>query len=125
MPIVEIKASLPIEPRTMSRMISEMRNLGGKTLNCPPGNIWVLFQQFQSEFHFGGIALPEDTSARLPTAIVSVRANEGRTSKEKENFVLEIERAIALGLSIPASKIWIHYQEMKPQDIWMNGAFGH
>ncbi len=100
-------------------MLSEIQDTGAEALQCARENIWVTFQELLSDCYL------QDKTAQRPQKnshppIVIVRAQVGRTAAQKETFVRGISKAVARGLLIAEGNVWIHYQEISPNDVWFN-----
>jgi phenylpyruvate tautomerase PptA (4-oxalocrotonate tautomerase family) len=123
MPIVVIHSISPADPTVVPKMISEVRELGAQALRCSPDNIWVIFRPVDRNHYSQNDtnAGTQVAEAKTQTPIVSIKANTGRSSQEREAFVKVVASAIGSGLSLPSKNVWIHYQEMKPEDIWFDG----
>jgi phenylpyruvate tautomerase PptA (4-oxalocrotonate tautomerase family) len=111
MPIVFIHAEMPKESATISHLIENVRSAGASALGCDPSNIWVVFQKITS-----GFALRETADHFQP--VVQILANRGRTLPAKEQFAQAIGQAVSDTLMVPINDLWLHYQEMNPEDIW-------
>ena len=107
MPIVMIHSYPPKETASLKAMLTEIQESGAKALNTTTDNIWPAFIPFQPGHY------PESLSP-----FVIVKAHKGRTPPMKEAFMKAISAAMSRGLSIPSEKIWIHYQETEPKDVW-------
>ena len=116
MPIVNISSLPPPDSKAIPRMIADVQRAGAQALNCELSNIWVMFQPVQP-----GQYLKDGDPT--PPPVVIVKAQSGRTHQQKEAFVGAIAVVIAEGLSVPSKKVWIHYQEMAPQDVWFEGRW--
>ncbi|MGZ3686892.1 MAG: tautomerase family protein [Bdellovibrionota bacterium] len=112
MPIVTINAVPPSEPRFISKMISDVRDRGAEALQCPVSNIWVVFQP-----------LAPQTPANAHPPFVIILAQSGRTKEVREALVSSVAEAVGTGLGVSSTKVWIHYQEMNPQDVWFEGRW--
>ena len=123
MPLVTILSLPPADSGVISRMIADVRDTGAHTLRCPPSNIWVIFQPVLPGYYVQGsesAALPQE---KTHPPVVVIRAQTGRSPEEREAFVIAVADAVGRGLSVPSKNVWIHYQEMKPQDVWFEGRW--
>jgi len=123
MPIIFIKSLPPANLGTIPEMISEIRASGAKALRCPESNVWVVFQPVQPAYY-----VQADDPAIYPNdkthpPLILVKAQSGRSMADKEAFVRAVATAVAHGLSISSKNVWIHYEEMQPQDIWFDGRW--
>jgi phenylpyruvate tautomerase PptA (4-oxalocrotonate tautomerase family) len=110
MPIVTIHALPPSGPDAIAQIISDIRDSGARALRCSPDNIWVMFQP----------TLPQEQGH---PPVVEVRAQSGRTPEQREAFVKAVAESVALGLRVSLERVWIHYLEMRPQDVWFEGRW--
>ena len=115
MPLVTIYAPPPVAPQSISKTISDIQKVGAAALNCGTENIWVVFQTFSST------SLSADFFDGTHGPVVIVKAQGGRPAEQREAFMKAMAKAIGEGLSYSPEKVWIHYQEMQPQDIWFGG----
>ena len=113
MPIVMIHAHPPKEKASLKAILTEIQEEGAKALHTTVDNIWPAFFPFQPGHY------PENLSP-----FVIVKAHRGRTPQMKEEFMRVISKATARGLSLPSEKIWIHYQETEPKDVWFQDHWG-
>lgn len=123
MPLVTINSLPPTDSEAVPRMIADVRDSGAKALGCPASNIWVIFQPVPPGYYAqdGGPASVPQKKTHPP--VVVVRAQAGRSSIARKAFVTAIAAAVGKGLSVPITNVWIHYQEMQPQDVWFEGRF--
>jgi phenylpyruvate tautomerase PptA (4-oxalocrotonate tautomerase family) len=117
MPLITIKTSKPIDPALVSEMIMEIRKVGSIALNCPPGNIWTVFEKVPDY----GFSVGDDPSFMSP--IVVIQANAGRPKAAKEALVASVTSILSSYLSLPPALVWIYYQEMNPADIWFQNRW--
>ena len=110
MPIISIQASLPKNEDSVPQMLSEIREQGARAIDNDPENIWVIFIPIQSTHTTLGPNCP----------IVTIMANRGRTPEQKTALVSAISEIVGKGLSAPAKNVWVHYEEMDPQNIWFS-----
>lgn len=98
-------------------MLEEVQSEGAKSLGCALDNVWVMFHPVESEhyLHRGRVATPEPNSH---PPVVIIRANTGRPPEIRKAFARAVAQSIGRGLSIPAEQVWIHYQEMRLEDVW-------
>jgi phenylpyruvate tautomerase PptA (4-oxalocrotonate tautomerase family) len=116
MPLLNIQSLAPTEPAAIARMIQEVRDAGARALRCSADNIWVVFQAIETGQYSHG-------HEKSHPAIVVIRAQSGRPAGLRESFVKAVAEAIGRGLSIPSENVWIHYQEMRPEDVWFEGRW--
>ena len=112
MPIINIKSFPPSDSTAITRMITDVQSVGAKALKCAPSNVWVMFQPLLPDHYV--------QSEKYPPVVV-IRAQAGRTPTEKSQFVAAVANAVSQGLSVAAEDVWIHYQEMRPEDVWFEG----
>jgi phenylpyruvate tautomerase PptA (4-oxalocrotonate tautomerase family) len=117
MPLIEIKASRPSDPNLISVMLEELRKAGSVALHCPLGNIWIVFEEISAHGFLVG------DNPRFMPPVVTIKANAGRSKKEKEAVVSSISSLVGRYLSVPSDLVWIHYQEMNPADIWFQNQW--
>ena len=113
MPIIMIHSHVPKNPNDLAPMLTQIQDSGAKALNCPLNNVWVMFQPIH----------PEHYDRSLPPVVI-IKAHTGRTPQMKEEFVKSVAANVGRGLSIEPEKIWIHYQETEPKDVWFEGHWG-
>jgi len=113
MPIVNIRSLPPKDLNIVPAMMAEIRDEGAKALGCETSNVWVTFESLAAY-------LPENSHP----PIVTIKAQAGRTMEQRTKFVSAVANGVAHGLSIPAKNVWIHYEEMSPEDIWFNKSWG-
>jgi phenylpyruvate tautomerase PptA (4-oxalocrotonate tautomerase family) len=104
-------------------MLPEVRDAGAAALRCSPDNIWVMFLAVRP-----GCYLQGEEPAALPQAsthppVVIAKAQSGRSPEQRTAFVTAVAAAVGRGLSVPPENIWIHYQEMRPEDVWFQGRW--
>ena len=109
MPIVTVEALEPSHPNSISDMIKEIRNFGAEALQSKPDNIWVIFHSLN----------PSHAAYPHPPVVI-VKAQSGRTKEQRTAFVKIISEAVGKALSQSSENIWVHFQEMSPQDIWFS-----
>ena len=114
MPIISIQAASPDNPTFLPRMLTDIREASAQALKCPTHNIWVIFDPISP-----AQSSPGDDLHVLPP-LVTIRANVGRTPDERQSLASAVAKEVGRGLSVPSHRVWIHYQEMRPQDIWFN-----
>jgi phenylpyruvate tautomerase PptA (4-oxalocrotonate tautomerase family) len=117
MPIVTVHAFAPSDPASIPKMLAEIQASGAAALNCAPDNLWALFEEIPR-----GRYLQSDNPERNPP-IVTIQANVGRTLDQRTALAKGISRAVVGAFGIPAARVWIHYQEMQPHDVWFNEAW--
>ena len=111
MPIVQIYTNTLSKSDIAPNLIEEIRIKGSKALKCELSNVWVLIHQLPT-----GSMMRETKEVTSP--VVFIRANKGRSQEDKMKFVQAISQALSDTLQVSAQDIWIHYQEMNPEDIW-------
>jgi phenylpyruvate tautomerase PptA (4-oxalocrotonate tautomerase family) len=122
MPLVSIHSLPPSDVARIESLIVDVRDSGAAALRCSPSNIWVMFhalppgQYVQGE---GAPAMRLDASSHPP--VVIIRAQAGRTREERTALVASVAAAVARGLGVPADNVWVHYQEMRSEDVWFGG----
>ena len=116
MPIIHIHATQTPDSAQLSKIILKIRLKSSEALQCSIDNIWVIFQN-HSQDHY----VQFDQAPSNP--LVIIQANEGRSLEMRTRFVEAVTHVISEGLSISKDSIWIHYQEMKPQNIWYQGKW--
>ena len=114
MPILTINSLPPSDAALIARMLAEVREAGARALDCPPANIWVIFQPVPPESYLVGTESPP---------VVIIKAQAGRSMQQRDAFVKAVSDAVAKGLSVAAGEVWIHYQEMSPADVWFGGRW--
>ena len=102
-------------------IIEDVRKRGADALECPPSNVWVIFSPVLANHYVQDGE--EGKSGLVKSPIVIVRAQKGRTAKQKDAFVVAITSAIAKGLSVPTERVWVHYQEMEPKEVWFGNQW--
>jgi phenylpyruvate tautomerase PptA (4-oxalocrotonate tautomerase family) len=110
-PLITIKSLPPIDPSTIPGMLSEIQEKGAAALRCALSNIWVIFESI----------LPGHYLQETHSPIVIIQAQQGRSDEDREALVRAVTQGVARGLSAPRENVWVHYQEMKPQDVWFQG----
>ena len=123
MPIVFINSLPPSDSSVIGRMSAEVRDLGAGALNTSRGNIWVIFQPIQPGNYLHGENLGSSPQQNLYPVVVIIKAQAGRSSADRGNFVKAVTNSIGRNLSIPANNVWVHYQEMNPKDVWFEGSW--
>ena len=124
MPLVTISAMIPRDSGAVPRTIQDVRDAGALALSCSRSNIWVVFQPIHPGHYVQGEgepALCHGENSHPP--IVIVRAQAGRPPEIRKAFAEAISYSVSKGLDIPPENIWIHYQEMSPQDVWFDGRW--
>lgn len=112
MPIVNIRHFAPPDPSRIAPMLAEIQRGGGQALDCAPDNLWVLFDELPA----GRYVQAADPAQSPP--IVTIQATAGRTEAQKTALARAVTAAVARGLGVPASRVWLHYQELAPREIW-------
>ncbi len=97
------------------KILSLVRTSGANALGCAVDNIWVVFQAVPEGWYVQG----REPNKNPP--VVIVKAQAGRSSEQREALAKAIAEAVGRGLSVPATRVWLHYQEMRPQDVWFEG----
>jgi phenylpyruvate tautomerase PptA (4-oxalocrotonate tautomerase family) len=125
-PLIIIHSLHPNETdaTAIPRMITDVRDAGARALGCPVANIWVMFHALPPGHYLQGDAAPAtvpDATTHPPCVIV--RAQVGRTPRERDAFVAAVAAAVGRGLAVPAEHVWIYYDEMRSEDVWFNGRW--
>jgi phenylpyruvate tautomerase PptA (4-oxalocrotonate tautomerase family) len=125
MPLITIQSS-PVpsssgDPQVISKMLAEIRTSGAEALKCPRSNIWVMFESVPNYLQGEDAELLRPD--HVPPPIVVIRAQMGRSRDEKEALVRVVAQEVSKGLSVPIERVWIHYQEMDPKDVWFKGKW--
>lgn len=121
MPIIIINSLAPNNPSIIKQMNLEVRELGAKALRTPKNNVWVIFQPLMPDFYLYGEEPTTSSGKIIHPVIVIIKAQSGRTQNIRDAFIKIITESIARSFSIPTHNVWVHYQEMKPQDVWFEG----
>lgn len=121
MPLVTICSLAPSDPEAIRRMVIDVRDAGSEALKCSPDNIWVMFHTVPPGYYVQGLAPATEPQAESHPPTVIVRAQVGRTHAERTDLVAAVATAVGKGLSIPAENVWVHYQEMRSEDVWFKG----
>lgn len=125
MPLVVIESLPPKDPSAIARMISDIRNMGAKAMECPTSNIWVIFRPVQPGYYAQGDQLATFPQSKSHPPIVIIRAHVGRTREMRGRFVAAVAGAVGVGLSISPENVWIHYQETRLEDVWYGGHWAN
>ena len=112
MPIVIIKSVLPTDLNIVTDIGNNIRKLGSQALQCSSDNVWVIFEPLEAKYN-----------DKNSPPVVLIKAQAGRSHEMREAFVKAVATGVGRGLSISPNKVWIHYEEMKPQDIWFEGKW--
>ena len=123
MPLITIHALPLADPSAVPAMLAAVRDAGAAALRCSPNNIWVMFHVAPPGCYLQGpasVTTPQPDSH--PPAII-IRAQTGRTRAEREALTIATAEAVARAYGIPATNVWIHYQEMRPDDVWFGGRW--
>lgn len=117
MPIIKIFSQAPNEAREVKGLITEVQRKAAEALGDPIENVWVVFCPLQNDLFVG--APIEGSLLETPQFVpfVEIRAKQGRSSVDRQKLTSSIAQVISNYLAISAERIWIHYQEMNPQDI--------
>ncbi len=105
MPIVMIHSSRPTG--SVSNMLAEVRDSGAQALGCGPENVWVTHQE---------------TPTGTPPFVL-VKALAGRSPEIRAAFARATTEAVARGLATSPKGIWLHFEEMRPHDVWTGGKW--
>ena len=124
MPIILINSLPPSDTNVIPEMLKNVRNSGAEALQCSQDNVWVMFQPVEPRSYIYGIESAFHPNDNTHPPIVTIKAQGGRSPKIREAFVKAVAGSVGKGLSISPENVWIHYQEMKPQDIWFKGGWG-
>ena len=122
MPIVMVHAFAPADPSVVPRMLVEVRDAGARAFACAASNIWVMFLPLapgayvQGEVHTEMPATHERGGPRPP--VVVIKAQLGRSDAERERLVRAISEVVGRALGVNDDDVWIHYESMRPQDVW-------
>jgi len=114
MPLVTIDYFEPKDPRVIASLFDKVRSEGAKALGCSTENIWVIFQPVRPSYYV------QDSELTL-SPIVTIKAQTGRTADQRKLFVENTARVVGGELSVKPERVWIHYQEMRPEDVWVEG----
>lgn len=114
MPIIQIRALEPLDTDAIPRMIANVRNQAAAALKGSVSNIWVIFDAFRPERY---------EHPNQSTVIVTIKALAGRSREIQTAFVMAVAIAIGEGLSVSPAHVWIHYEEMQPQNVWFQGGW--
>ncbi|MBI3558246.1 MAG: hypothetical protein HY074_18420 [Deltaproteobacteria bacterium] len=109
MPIITVKASAPAAPARITQLLAAVQEAGARALSCPSSNIWV---EFEAVYH-----------ATAHPVVVLARAQAGRSDMQKEAFVRAVAAAVAHALLVTPEQVWVHYGELRPQDVWFGGRW--
>lgn len=121
MPIVMIHSLPPADSTTIPRMLADIRDSGAQALRCPTNNIWVMFQELPASHYLQGDVPAQHPQEKSHPPVVIIKANAGRSLEDRKAFVEEVAAAVGRGMSVSSKQVWIHYQEMRLQDVWFNG----
>ena len=117
MPLINISTSQFINSNQISKMISDIREKSSEAFQCSIDNIWVIYQPL----HVGNYVQRKDGLKNSP--IVTIKAQSGRSYEQKNALAKALTDIISSRLEVPTENIWIHYEEMKPQDVWFNNQW--
>jgi phenylpyruvate tautomerase PptA (4-oxalocrotonate tautomerase family) len=117
MPIVILKTIVKLDDKSVQKMLSSGQDAGARALGSENSNIWVRYEYVPENSYL------QDADRIYDSPIVLIMANRGRSQTAKTAFVQAVAQEVALGLAVPADKVWVHYQEMDPKDIWHNGRW--
>ncbi len=123
MPLVTIKSLPPVDPTAIARLLTDVRDVGAAALRCATSNIWVMFEALPPGSYLQGDAPATTLQATTHPPVVIVRAQAGRSTAERDAFAAAVAAAVGRALGVPAENVWLHYQEMRPQDVWFNGRW--
>jgi phenylpyruvate tautomerase PptA (4-oxalocrotonate tautomerase family) len=131
MPLITIQSSSlfssllsgPIGQQVITDMLSDIRISGAEALKCSRSNIWVMFESVPKQNYLQGEDSELLSSDHMPPPIVVIRAQAGRSREEKESLVRAVAQEVSKALSVPFEKVWIHYQELDPRDVWFKGKW--
>ena len=108
MPLVTVSMTPPKNSESVILMIDRIRVRGADAFECGPENIWVIYQPLNQGW------------SSAPGPIVTIDALEGRSPDMKRNLVAVVVESVGAVLSSPSEKVWVHYREMKKEDVWFD-----
>ena len=111
MPLVIIKSLAPADSGALAPMLEDVRDAGARAIGDAPSNIWVMFEPLPPACYL--------QETRVP--VVLIKAKSGRTREQREAFMAAVATAVGKGLSVPAGGVWVHYDEIRPEDV----RYGH
>ena len=123
MPLVVVHSLPPANPEALPRMLADIRDSGARALRCPIDNVWVIFHAVPPGCYLQGESPANTPQARTHPPAVIVKLQAGRTREEIDAFVTAVASAVAQGFAVPVDNIWIHYDEMCPQDVWFRNRW--
>ncbi len=119
MPLVQIHSFPPSDPKTIPRLVTQVRDAGAAAFACAPDNIWVQFIPLAPGHYVQGSgAAAETVHADSHPPVVVIRAQRGRSREQLTALATAISETLAEGLGIPGENVWIHYQEMESADVF-------
>ena len=123
MPLIIIHSLPPSDPEVVSQMLTEVRDSGARAFDCSPNNIWVMFNAIPVGSYVQGLVPASAPCATSHPPCVIIRVQSGRGPREREALVKATATVIGQRLSVPADNVWIHSQEMRPEDVWFQGRW--
>lgn len=123
MPLLIIHSLPPADPSAVAPMLVDIRDSGARALRCSTDNVWVMFHALPPGCYLQGEALADTPRERTHPPVVLAKMQAGRTREEIDAFVSAVAAAVARGLSVPSENVWVHYDEMRSEDVWFGGRW--
>lgn len=111
MPLIHIESEIPVTRPQITRLLDETREAAAAAFNCDPSQIWIVYREIPSGHSVG------ETAGEPVSPLVSIRAKSGRSAEARERLILSVAGTVARGLEVASEKVWIHYLEMRPEDV--------
>lgn len=122
MPMITVH-SLPVkDPSTITPMLREICTAGGRALGRPARALRAFYVEIDPGHYVEGEAETPDHTSHPP--VVFVRLLKGRTQDLKQAFAEAITTAVSRATGVPHENVWIHFQDMEPDDLWRERRFG-
>jgi phenylpyruvate tautomerase PptA (4-oxalocrotonate tautomerase family) len=123
MPLVMIHSLPPADPGVVPALLAQVRDAGAAALRCPASNIWVMFCAVPPGCYLQGTDPADAPQPASHPPCVIVRAQVGRLPEERSVFAAAIAATVGERLGVPSDNVWIHYQEMRSEDVWFGGRW--
>jgi phenylpyruvate tautomerase PptA (4-oxalocrotonate tautomerase family) len=124
MPIVQIHSLPPHDRSRLARMLTDVREEGARALAGAPSNVWVMFHELPPGTYLQGegeAASEPQASTHPPVILISIQS--GRSAEQKTAFTRAVAGVVARTLEIPADNVWVHWREMRPEDVWFGSRW--
>jgi phenylpyruvate tautomerase PptA (4-oxalocrotonate tautomerase family) len=122
-PLLIIHSLPPADPDIVPQMLAELRDEGARAFRCSPNNIWVMFNAIPPGAYVQGLLPASSPQEASHPPCVIIRVQSGRGPEERDALVRATAAVLGRRLSVPIENVWIHYQEMRPEDVWFGGRW--